>query len=190
MGSEASSSEGSSSSAEEGASPREERGSAEEGASPSEDPAPGAEVEGGAPAGPIPGPAAMDPDLGPVLSLSPDGVVCRAQFPHGRIVAYGNTHRIVAECTIAAHGDKCHLTRTLTEGRRAGQGRPLGLLLAWLQDPSIHEASRTTPGWHRPAFAERAACRSDFAWAPGAEEMLSRERAPAHDEGEEPGYVA
>ena len=110
--------------------------------------------------------------------------------PCGRTVEYGHTNNMVAECAIAAQGGQCRLTRTLTRGRRAGQGRPLGLLLAWLQDPRIHEASRTTPGWHRPAFDERAAHRLAFAAAPGSEEMLSRERDPAHDEGEEPGYVA
>ena len=128
--SEGAPSEGSSSSAEEGASPGEEGGSAEEGASPSE--AAGAEVEGGggAPAGGIPGPAPIAPDLGAVLSLSPDRSVCRADFPHGSIVAYGNTKNMVAQCNIAAQGGKCHLTRTLTSSRRAGQGRRLGLLLA------------------------------------------------------------
>ena len=124
-----------------------------------------------------------------VASAAQRSTVC-AQFPNGRIVVCGNTNNMVAKCTIAAHGGKCHLTRSLTSGRRAGQGRPLGLLLAWLADPSIHEASRTTPGWHRPAFDERAAHRLAFASAPGAEGILARERPQAHDEGEEPGYVA
>ena len=108
----------------------------------------------------------------------------------GVLFYYGNTKNTVAECNIEAHGGKCHLTRTLTRGRCAGQGRPLGLLLAWLHDPSIHLASRRRrSGWLRPAFEERATHRAIFAAAPGAEEMLKRERSPTRDEGEEPGYV-
>ena len=189
-GSEGASPEGSSSSdAEEGEAPSSERGSAEEGGAPSSEHGPGADVEDIA--GPIPDAAAAGPDPGPVLSLSPDGSVCRAQFPVGCLVAYGNTKNMVAECTTPGHGSKCHLTRTLTRGHRAGQGRPLGLLLAWLHDPSIHEESRTRKeGWCRPAFDERAAHRMSFAAAPGAEEMLRRERSPSRGEGEEPGYVA
>ena len=77
--SEAALSEGSSSSAEEGASPREERGSAEEGASPSEDPAPGAEVEGGAPCGADPWPSSHRSRPWPSLELIPRwGGVSRA----------------------------------------------------------------------------------------------------------------
>ena len=112
------------------------------------------------------------------------------QLPNGRTVAYDTTNNMVAECTIADHGGGCFLARSLHRGPRAGQGRPVGLLLAWLNDPSIHEASRTRPGWHRPAFDERAAHRLAFASVPGAGEILRRERLPAHDEGEEPGEVA
>ena len=181
-------SQGSSSDAEEAEAPSSDGGLADdEGDSPSSEHDPDADVEGHAIVGPIPDAAAMGPDPVPVLSLSPDGVVCRAQFPHGSLVAYGNTKNMVAECNIEAHGGKCHLTRTLTRGRRAGQGRPLGLLLAWLHDPSIHLESRRSRGWLRPAFAERAAHRMAFVAAPGAEEMLKRERSPTRGEGEEPG---
>ena len=183
--------EGSSSDAEEGEAPSSDGWVADdEGDAPSSEHEPDADAEGHAMAGPVPDAAAMGPDVVPVLTLSADRDVCRARFPHGSLVAYFNTKNMVAECNIAAHGDKCHLTRTLRKGTKPGQGRPLGLLLAWLDDSSIHLESRRRKGWLRPAFAERAAHRMMFAAAPGAEEMLQRERPPMGGEGEEPPYVA
>ena len=124
-----------------------------------------------------------------VISESVDGKSHRVNFAFGRLVAYKTTGVCVAECSRPEHGGRCHLTRTLKAGRKVGSGRPLGLLLAWLQDPEIHEASRSRGDWVRPSFAERAAHRLVFQAVPGSEALTAMERVPLDDEGDEPPVV-
>ncbi|CAK0835537.1 unnamed protein product [Prorocentrum cordatum] len=75
------------------------------------------------------------------------------------------------------HG-RCQITRTARPGRRAAQGRPLGLIAAWL-------AQRRCPAFPakalrlracQPAFAERAAARQPLEQLPDAEALLREER--------------
>ena len=49
----------------------------------------------------------------------------------GLITYYATKNIFVATCRNESHG-KCSLTRSALPGRRRGQGRPLGLLKAWL----------------------------------------------------------
>ena len=50
----------------------------------------------------------------------------------GQIAFYANKHIFQATCGNGAHG-RCVLTRSAAGGSRAAQGRPLGLLSAWLE---------------------------------------------------------
>lgn len=54
------------------------------------------------------------------------------QLPHGVIKFYGANLSMEAICSCPGHRARCVKTRTTVAGRRAGQGRPLGYLLAWL----------------------------------------------------------
>ena len=140
------------------------------------------------PSGAAPEPAGMVAPV-PVISELLDGQIIRADLDVGRVTAYRTTCVMVAECNLPGHG-KCHLTRKMLGGPRPGQGRPLGLLLAWLHDPSTHFDSRAGQAWGRPSFEERMACRIAFAAAPGADAVLACEREPNPDEGDEPLYIA
>ena len=76
---------------------------------------------------------------------------------------YENSSSMVMHCNCVGHGTGCRLTRTVkgsnTRGR-AGQGRPLGLLLAWAEwgvyhrDHKQHIQSRPFP-----PLADRRRCR-------------------------------
>ena len=64
-------------------------------------------------------------------------------FGCGLLRYYERTRRLVAECKVETHniGDKCHMTRTVLPsrfGHRAGQGRPLGKLAAFLLTGRAH----------------------------------------------------
>jgi len=111
-----------------------------------------------------------------------------ASFGSGRILHYGANDNFMAECNMASHL-RCTLTRTARPGRRKGQGRPLGLLAAWLLDPDCHEESRSSAQWARPSFDERVFSRTLLAQTENGPELLQHERAAALDEGEEPAEV-
>ena len=112
--------------------------------------------------------------------------------PHGYLKYYAKTDIVVAHCLF--HGDRmCRMTRSLKASRvkaRAGQGRPLGLMLAWLggvghaEDDSMEAHKK-----YMPAFDERAAARTDFEMVDGHEEWLALERPARAGEANEPEAV-
>ena len=74
--------------------------------------------------------------------------------------------------------------------RRAGQGRPLGLLLAWLAEAGRH----ATAGEHvhapdKPLFEARAHHRELNRGVPGMRLLWEAERPCRLNEGEEPELV-
>ncbi len=64
---------------------------------------------------------------------SDDGLDIEVQVGGGRIHYYGATKRFVAYCDDPRH-KKCSRERVAWQGHRPSQGRPLGLLSAWLGD--------------------------------------------------------
>ena len=110
----------------------------------------------------------------------------------GYITVYLADNRMVAHCR--RHGPReCRLTRGLqasaAAGRRA-QGRPLGLLLAWLRccdqfdDAAEHKGHRPFPN-----HEDRLAARTAFAAEADAEAWLACERPRREGEGLEPEAV-
>ena len=66
---------------------------------------------------------------------------------------YEKLNQLVAHCPCASHGDRCRLTRTTLAGKLQGQGRPMGLLLAWAK----HAADFATQQEHVHLQASDAA---------------------------------
>ena len=116
-------------------------------------------------------------------------------------------HCLAAHCRTPGHGMTCRLNRSaLSSGQpsRQHQGRPLGLLIAWLQAGASytgpdaarrhHEMSTRNwaPGEEALSFERRAAVR---AWAEGQGGLatlleLNVEQPPRAGEGPEPGGLA
>lgn len=94
-------------------------------------------------AGPA-GPGAVDDGVAPGAdegALAPgddefdydDGADIDVQVGGGRIHYYAATNKFVAYCDDPRH-KKCSRERVAWQGTRPSQGRPLGLLAAWLED--------------------------------------------------------
>ena len=104
---------------------------------------------------------------------------------HGRITFYRQGF-FTATCYAAGH-QRCVLTRTALAGRRRSQGRPLGLLAAWLTmgpDVPNKEAHWDRSVW--PSQAERWAQREVLATVPGGQDLLDQERPQEPGEEIEP----
>ena len=101
---------------------------------------------------------------------------------------YPSSLNFEAKCMFAGHG-RCSLTRTSEEGAKKGQGRPLGLLAAWMLDPECHAQSKESRKWERPSFEARMLARFLLQSERGAEELFKKERKPYLDEGEGPDLV-
>ena len=105
----------------------------------------------------------------------------------------------VASCCVPNHGgiSKCKKTRTswapterMKRTRRA-QGRPLGHLMAWLQDQ--HNAAYVTQKQHHafaPSFEARARARAALKLRAGSADLFAAERPKEDDEGSEPEGLA
>lgn len=96
-------------------------------------------------------------------------------------------------CAHCPHGSACRLTRTANARGASAQGRPLGLLSAFLlrhadvQTTESHKAlfaSRSAPGF--PDVEERSAGRAYLKELPGGNFFLECERGKRPGEGSEP----
>lgn len=111
--------------------------------------------------------------------------------PGGKLSCYSGRAIVEAVCSNPAHG-KCVMTRTLmassTPGR-AGQGRPLGFLAAWLA--AGLDAPTKAVHWAASGVAKsnRQAARSALRAAPGGDALLSLERVRREGEDSEPDEV-
>ena len=100
----------------------------------------------------------------------------RMEVPGGVLTYYSNKSVFTATCRNPAHGRRV-LTRSSDTGRRAGQGRPLGLSSAWLftgQDAPTrgdHMERALFPNHAMRAFHREAPLRM-----PGAAELFRYER--------------
>ena len=110
-------------------------------------------------------------------------------MPNGKITWYREGNKFEARCKVRSHG-RCALTR---KARVAGRstGRPMGLMLAWLQaasSTSTHEAHLAladeleSQGHRATRRAARAAVQDD----PQAQRLFRKERAVQTDESIEP----
>ena len=122
------------------------------------------------------------------------GVVQVFYVHGGKLSLYYARRTLVAECDNPLHG-KCHLTRTLRRakrGRQTQQGRPLGLMLAWMAKGCGRDSKRhhwAEDCW--PTFGERTAARAAFqGLADGGSEVaaafLRAERKKRSTESPEP----
>ena len=112
---------------------------------------------------------------------------------YGELRYNSNTNTVRAFCSCAAHAQPCSKQRTLLGGKRQGQGRPLGYLVAWLRDQDNHTSKDEhvwLSGVHNN-FDLRLKARQDFSALPGARAWLDKERArTAEEPHEEPSVVA
>ena len=108
--------------------------------------------------------------------------------PNG-FLRYYNTNRkfMVAHCE--HHREACRLTRALNESKarnRAGQGRPLGLLLAWLAAGHDYDSAWSHVHCEMPGLAARVLHRENNRDTPGVSFLMEHaERPTRDDEGEE-----
>ena len=108
----------------------------------------------------------------------------------GSIHFYRSNFSFEVVCADPRHGRRCTRTRTSIPGRRPGQGRPLGYLVAWLADGREHDNREGHQTAKRFEYAMRALCRDVFSHAAGSELLLAEEREPEPGEGEEPEHFA
>ncbi len=105
----------------------------------------------------------------------------------GSVAWHVTTNRFEARCNDPAHGDRCRLTRSSLASKRPNaraQGRPLGLLSAWLSQ-GLAAASRAAHT-SNISYDEREFAKEDFKTVQGGLEMLARERKKRSDEESEP----
>ena len=97
----------------------------------------------------------------------------------------------VVECGNPAH-DRCRLTRTAggaAHSGRSGQGRPYGLLAAWLRAPTASLETNMF-AYTSPSRGERQIARRSLATDVDGRALLAAERARRGDESsEEPANV-
>ena len=138
-------------------------------------------------------PAAAEPDTAAEPAIPPRpppkrGARGRAELevicPNGAIKYYISTGDFVSTCLRPGHGSKCRLTRTSRpNARRVAQGRPLGLLFAWLQLPATDQQSHLHL---RPSLEERVAGRAALTALPSGDSLQDLERDLRMGEGAEP----
>ena len=112
----------------------------------------------------------------------------------GTLKYYSNKRAIIAHCDRHGHHD-CRLTRTLCAAKaagRPGQGRPIGLLCAWLaaadhedfDSPQLHVRMKPLP-----EYEDRVLARAEFSTLSDAPGWLALERPLAAEEDDEPAFV-
>jgi hypothetical protein len=107
----------------------------------------------------------------------------------GFLKFYGGARmEMVAHC--AVHGiNGCRLTRITRASpmlARAGQGKPIGLLCAWLKAPETHMPKGVRLPTPVPCLAERQAARAAFEHLPGSHLFTLHERPCRAEEPNEP----
>lgn len=129
-----------------------------------------------------------------------DGAPMVVYLPEGRIAYYSHDQRFEATCTIQqvrrpdGGVDMCKLTRTSRPSeRRRGQGRPLGLALAWLSAAHQHsdKESHGERFWISTCVTkeERVAARRRLKTVENGCQLLECERPPHPGEDSEPDVV-
>jgi hypothetical protein len=111
--------------------------------------------------------------------------------PYGEIRYNAKFCHMVAHCNVAGHGKTCKKQRTTTAAKNHdlsvdGQGRPLGLLSAWLKDGRNHVSQFEHSRFSAPALilASRKEARRECMLLPRAVELASKERKQETENGE------
>ena len=134
--------------------------------------------------------------------LAPQGVGAAdvsVDFGFGNIRFYFSRLELVAQCANPLHGIRCRLSRSVQGSGTAwrhGQGRPLGLMAAWLlagQDDQLaiptHADHVKTRTWPKPSLEDRVAARAAIAAHPAGAALIAAERPRRPGEPEEPETV-
>lgn len=107
------------------------------------------------------------------------------RVPRGEIRYYARIRRFAAWCHNEAHGRRCRREKVAYEGRGGGQGRPLGLLMAWLARGDDHATSRDHMDLELLIdFESRQIGRQALQAMEGSEAMLAKERPMRNGEDE------
>lgn len=108
--------------------------------------------------------------------------------PGGDIRYYSKLNRFSAVCEHADHTGRCRREKVAHgSNASAGQGRPLGYLMAWLAAGEKHASRREHMAFETTiSFEERAAGRAALRQISGAEQLFAAERPRRPNEGEEP----
>lgn len=133
------------------------------------------------------GPPQQRAPLAPVVVQAPGmrtQAIAAMEFGNGRI-SYYRKGDFVAICQ--RHG--CILTRTSRPGRRAAQGRPLGLMAAWLQTDFETKEEHLDKG-NFPSYDARLLARTALALSPEGMELASHEGPGADGDLGEPEGLA
>ena len=117
------------------------------------------------------------------------------QVGHGSIKFYEKLNCFVAECTCPGHGRRRLTRKSIAHSHtsRSAQGRPLGLLAAWLKAASTYssQADHSNPFVACSfSLAERASSRRELRSQPGYAALATCERPSRGGEGEEPENCA
>lgn len=140
-------------------------------------------------------PAREAPATGAPLSASEPSRLAEVTFeiPNlGTLRFYATRNEFVAHCTHQQGHDRCRLSRSSSAslaGNREGQGRPLGLLVAWLQAAHGFQDGRAHVRMPRPDLATRQAAREFLKTLEGSGALLLAERPRRAGEPEEPPTV-
>ena len=100
---------------------------------------------------------------------------------------YKADENIVCLCQRTGHGNRCRLQRSRVAGAKYAQGRPIGLMMAWLtahledDDDNHHGHVHMDP---MPSYEDREEGRREFMELPDTEFWLDLERPQRVDEGE------
>ena len=108
------------------------------------------------------------------------------EVPGGKLTYYARTQVCTATCSNDLHG-RCVLTRTLVPGKPTQQGRPMGLLMAWLE-MGQHVGTKAEH-WDKdswPTHQERLMARGFLSTLEGSEGFFDAEKPLAEGESEEP----
>lgn len=137
------------------------------------------------------GAATASPDRPPQAARHKSSATAELVFEGHRISFYLARQEFYAVCGRGCHGKLCRKVRTSRgsqDTHKSAQGRPLGFLAAWLLG-GASEAVDTADA-HKWGVActreERVAARARLAACPGAEGLMSYERARRDGEPEEP----
>lgn len=102
-------------------------------------------------------------------------------------IRYNERQFFRAHCPV--HGPDCRRQRQSVAGKRAGAGRPLGALAAWLEDANAYRTAAEHIASKTATYNRRQAARALLKATPGADRFLAYERAYAATDlgdGEEP----
>jgi hypothetical protein len=115
-----------------------------------------------------------------------------AAVPGGVLRLYSKSQTMVATCLL--HGAKCRMTRKYSAAKvknRPGQGRPIGLLCAWLTQ-GLHadvDTLRKHVDIALPPLEERVVARARVQEIPAMVEFFRKERRRDGAEPDEPEFV-